>query len=51
MRAAAETILDEREQAARRLQGTGVRVESVPARELAAAVVGRYAEAKARGLL
>jgi uncharacterized protein (DUF58 family) len=51
MRAAAEAILDEREQAARRLQATGVRVESVPARELAAAVVGRYAEAKARGAL
>jgi uncharacterized protein (DUF58 family) len=50
-RAAAETILDEREQAARRLQATGVRVESVPARALAAAVVGRYADAKARGEL
>jgi uncharacterized protein (DUF58 family) len=50
-RAAAETILDEREQAARRLQGSGVRVESVPARDLAAAVVGRYAEVKARGSL
>ncbi len=51
VRAAAETILDEREQATRRLQASGVRVESVPARELAAAVVGRYADAKARGEL
>ena len=51
VRAAAEAILDEREQATRRLEGTGVRVESVPARALAAAVVGRYAEAKARGIL
>ena len=50
-RAAAESILEERDQAARRLQATGVRVESVPARELAAAVVGRYADAKARGEL
>lgn len=51
MRAAAEIIVDERDQAARRLQGTGVQVESVTARALAAAVVGRYAQAKARGLL
>jgi uncharacterized protein (DUF58 family) len=51
VRAAAEAILEEREQATRRLQATGVRVESVPARALAAAVVGRYAEVKARGEL
>lgn len=50
-RAAAEVILEEREQATRRLQAAGVRVESVPARALTAAVVGRYAEAKARGAL
>jgi uncharacterized protein (DUF58 family) len=50
-RAAAEDILDEREQATRRLQAAGVRVESVPARALVAAVVGRYAEAKGRGEL
>jgi uncharacterized protein (DUF58 family) len=51
VRAAAESILEEREQAASRLQATGVRVESVPARELAGAVVARYADAKARGEL
>jgi uncharacterized protein (DUF58 family) len=51
VRAAAEAILEEREQAAARLASAGVRVESVPARELAAAVVGRYADSKARGEL
>ncbi|HEX9242397.1 MAG TPA: DUF58 domain-containing protein [Anaeromyxobacter sp.] len=51
VRAAAEAILDEREQAAARLASAGVRVESVPARELAAAVVARYADVKARGEL
>jgi uncharacterized protein (DUF58 family) len=50
-RVAAERILAEREAAAARLAGAGVRVESVPARELAAAVVGRYLEVKARGEL
>ncbi len=51
MRAAAESILEEREAAVLRLAAAGVRVESVPARELAAAVVGRYADVKARGEL
>jgi hypothetical protein len=51
VRAAAEAILGEREQAATRLAAAGVRVESVPARELAAAVVARYADVKARGEL
>ena len=51
VRAAAESILEEREQAAARLLSAGVRVESVPARELAAAVVAGYAEVKARGEL
>lgn len=51
MRIAAETILADREQAAVRLQGAGVRVESVPARALVAAVVRGYADAKARGAL
>lgn len=51
MRAAAERILEEREAAAHRLVAAGVRVESVPARDLAAAVVGRYSEVKARGEL
>jgi uncharacterized protein (DUF58 family) len=51
VRAAAEAILGEREQAATRLAAAGVRVESVPARELAAVVVARYADMKARGEL
>jgi uncharacterized protein (DUF58 family) len=51
VRAAAEAILDERDQATRRLEATGVRVESVPARGLVAAVVARYADVKARGEL
>jgi uncharacterized protein (DUF58 family) len=51
LRVAAERILDEREVAARRLVGAGVRVESVGARELAAVLVGRYADLKARGEL
>ncbi len=50
-RLAAERILAERELAARRLAASGVRVESVPARELVAAVVGSYLEIKARGRL
>ena len=50
-RLAAERILDEREAATARLAAAGVRVESVPARELAAAVVGRYLAVKARGEL
>jgi len=50
-RVAAERILGEREAAAARLAGAGVQVESVPARELAAALVGRYLEVKARGEL
>ena len=51
VRTAAESILEERDHAARRLLSAGVRVESVPARELTAAMVGRYAEVKARGEL
>ena len=51
LRVAAERILDEREAAARRLAAAGVRVESVAARELAAVLVGRYADVKARGEL
>lgn len=51
MRAAAERILAEREAAAHRLAAAGVRVDSVSARRLAAAVVARYGEAKARGEL
>ncbi|HUL58178.1 MAG TPA: DUF58 domain-containing protein [Anaeromyxobacteraceae bacterium] len=50
-RVAAERILDERDAAARRLTAAGVRVESVPARDLAAAVLGRYREVKDRGEL
>jgi uncharacterized protein (DUF58 family) len=50
-RVAAERILDERDAAATRLAAAGVRVESVPARDLAATLVGRYAEVKARGEL
>jgi uncharacterized protein (DUF58 family) len=49
VRAAAERIVVEREGAARRLAAAGVRVESVAARDLAAAVVGRYREVKERG--
>ncbi len=51
MRVAAERIMDEREAAAGRLAAAGVRVESVAARELAAVLVGRYADVKARGEL
>jgi uncharacterized protein (DUF58 family) len=50
-RAAAARILDEREAAAHRLAAAGVGVASVPAGALAAAVVGRYLEIKARGEL
>ena len=51
LRVAAERIMDEREAAAGRLAAAGVRVESVAARELAAVLVGRYADVKARGEL
>jgi uncharacterized protein (DUF58 family) len=51
MRAAAERIGDERDAAAARLAAAGVAVTSVPASGLAAAVVGRYLEVKARGAL
>jgi len=50
-RVAAERILEEREATARRLAADAVRVESAPARDLAAAVVGRYLAVKARGEL
>jgi uncharacterized protein (DUF58 family) len=49
LRVAAERILAEREAAALRLAASGVRVLSVGARELAAAVVARYREVKERG--
>jgi uncharacterized protein (DUF58 family) len=49
VRVAAERILAEREAAALRLAASGVRVLSVGARDLAAAVVGRYREVKERG--
>jgi uncharacterized protein (DUF58 family) len=51
VRAAAERISDERDAAAARLAAAGVAVTSVPASRLAAAVVGRYLEVKARGTL
>jgi len=51
VRVAAERILDEREAAARRLVASGVTVASVPADALAAEVVSRYLELKARGAL
>ncbi len=50
-RAAAERILDERDQAAAKLASAGVRVESAPARSLVAALVNRYLEVKRRGEL
>ncbi|HSN91816.1 MAG TPA: DUF58 domain-containing protein [Anaeromyxobacteraceae bacterium] len=49
VRVAAERILAEREAAARRLAASGVRVLSVAARDLAAAVLSRYREVKERG--
>jgi uncharacterized protein (DUF58 family) len=51
VRAAAERLEEERDAAAARLAAAGVAVTSVPASGLAAAVVGRYLEAKARGSL
>ena len=51
VRLAAERILAERELAAARLQAAGVWVLSVPARELAGAVVAGYLDVKARGRL
>lgn len=51
VRAAAERISDERDLAAARLAAAGVAVTSVPSSGLAAAVVGRYLEVKARGTL
>jgi uncharacterized protein (DUF58 family) len=51
VRAAAERIVAERERATQLLAAAGVRVESVPASALTAAVVRRYAELKARGTL
>jgi len=50
-RVAAERILDERDAAANRLVAGGVAVASVPASDLAAAVVARYLDVKARGAL
>lgn len=51
VRAAAERLLAERERAALLLAGAGVRVERAPGSALAAAVVARYGEVKARGAL
>jgi uncharacterized protein (DUF58 family) len=51
VRAAAERISDERDAAAAHLGAAGVQVSSVPASALAAEVVARYLEAKARGTL
>lgn len=51
VRAVAERLVDEREAAAARLVAAGVAVERVPADGLAAAVVARYLEVKARGEL
>jgi len=50
-RVAAERLLEEREQAARRLATLGLRVEQVPARALAGAVLEVYRSVKARGEL
>ncbi len=50
-RLAAERILAERDLAAARLAAAGVEVASVPARELVAAVVGRYLAIKQEGRL
>jgi uncharacterized protein (DUF58 family) len=50
-RLAAERILGERDLAAARLAAAGVRVTSVPARDLAAAAVQGYLGLKARGAL
>ncbi len=51
VRAVAERLSGERELAAARLHWAGVAVVDVPATGLAAAVVGRYLEVKARGAL
>jgi uncharacterized protein (DUF58 family) len=51
VRTAAGRILAERDAAARRLEASGVRVESGPASGLAAASVRRYLAAKERGAL
>jgi uncharacterized protein (DUF58 family) len=48
-RAAAEQILADQELAAAELAAAGVRVERVPARELAGAAVRRYLDVKRRG--
>ncbi len=50
-RVAAERILAERDLAAASLASVGVQVVSAPARDLVAAVVGRYLEVKRRGEL
>jgi uncharacterized protein (DUF58 family) len=50
-RLAAERILAERELAGARLAAAGVQVASVPAKELVAAVVGRYLAIKDQGRL
>jgi uncharacterized protein (DUF58 family) len=51
MRVAAERILAERDAAAARLAAAAVRVESVPAKGLSAALVARYLSVKERGEL
>ena len=49
--AAAEELVQEREEALARMRRTGVSVLDVPAAHMAAAVVNRYLDIKARGLL
>jgi uncharacterized protein (DUF58 family) len=49
--AAAEELIREREEALARMRGAGITVLDVPAGRMAAAVVNRYLEIKARGLL
>jgi hypothetical protein len=51
VRVAAERIMAERDATAALLAGAAVRVESVPARSLSAAVVARYLDVKERGEL
>jgi uncharacterized protein (DUF58 family) len=49
--AAAEELVLERDEALARMRRAGVTVLDVPAAHMAAAVVNRYLEVKARGLL
>jgi len=49
--AAAEELVRDREEALTRMRRAGVGVLDVPPSQMAAAVVNRYLEIKARGLL